>query len=285
MANRPENRQKDEYFIMADEKQVREIIAECVPLFIKMVSGRYSITIGGSRGKGTSDLHSDVDFRLYYENFTDADTHKAMVSQFKDRIRIWKDRGVYIDGCWMRKISYIDNELKDWIGGSVKPADMVWTIWGYHILTDIYNQQIIDDPYNVASDWKKLLSVYPSKLKAAIIEKHMLSLRYWRDDYHYKNKVLRGDAVFLAGISSRLVHDMSQVIFAINEMYFTGDGNNIRYIDKFEYKPVNFGECVKAALYPAKTENMFENQRQSLIGLISELEELVRIHGCLTEKL
>ena len=78
---------------------------------------------------------------------------------------------------------------------------------------------------------------------------------------------------------------MSQVIFAINEMYFTGDGNNIRYIDNFEYKPVNFGERVKAALYPTNTENMFENQRQSLIGLISELEELVRIHGCLTEKL
>ncbi len=294
---------------MADEMQVREIMDECIPLFRRMISGRYSITVGGSRGKGTSDSHSDVDFRLYYDSSTEADEYKRLIAQFKGIIQKWKDSGVHIDGCWIRKISDIDNALKEWTDGVVKPVDMVWTIWGYHILTDIYNQQIIEDPFNVAADWKKLLSVYPAKLKTAIIEKHMSSLRYWRSDYHYANKVRRGDAIFLAGISSRLVHDMAQVIFALNETYFTGDGNNITYIDKFTHKPAGFGERTKAALYPANTSNaakvgdtgntavkaanvscvantgntvdtdvmvnVFEKQQQVIIGLIDDLEKLV----------
>lgn len=267
---------------MAGEVQVNEIIADCVPLFREMVTGRYSITIGGSRGKGTSDQHSDVDFRLYYDQLIEEDVFKQLMKQFRIKMQNWKDVGMNIDGCWIRKISDIDDALKDWVNGLIKPVDLVWTIWGYHILTDIYNQQIIDDPYNVASYWKKLLSVYPSRLKAAIIKKHMQSLRYWRNDYHYANKVLRGDVIFLAGISARLVHDMTQVIFALNETYFTGDGNNMKYIDKFKIKPEGFNKRVSEALYPAASSlcsgemvNVFEKQRQILTELIDDIEQLV----------
>jgi hypothetical protein len=53
-----------------------------------------------------------------------------------------------------------------------------------YVLTDINNQLVIEDPYQIIANWKARLSVYPSTLKKAILDKNLASLRYWRSDYH-----------------------------------------------------------------------------------------------------
>lgn len=252
------------------------IIDDCIPLIKRLAVGRYAISIGGSWGKGTFDQNSDVDFRLFCDEIQSNPKEKEEIWQLiQEQILKWRNKGIEIDGCWVRKISEIDKELNDWLEGHIKPVEKIWTIWGYYLLSDIYYQYVVEDPFDVIAGWKIKLKQYPSNLKKAILDKHMGSLKYWMNDYHYLNKVKRKDMVFLSSLSAKMVHDLMQVIFALNETYFVGDGSNLEFIKSFKYKPRQFEERVKSALYPIQTENMFEEQRKVLIDLTQEIEKMV----------
>lgn len=148
---------------------------------------------------------------------------------------------------------------------------MVWTIWGYHLP--------IDDSYGVLDNWQKRLAVYPSKLKLAILRRHVSSLRYWSGDYHYRENAARGDTVFLAGLTSRLVHDMAQILFALNEVYFPGDGNNLPLLARQRILPRDFGRRIEEILYPAESTRALDGQRERLIAPAHEVLELVEEHN------
>jgi cytochrome b len=177
---------------------------------------------------------------------------------------------VTIDGCWVRTVGEIDAQIDAWCGGTAPRIDYVWTIWGYHVLTDVYNQMVIEDPDGILAGWHARLAAYPPRLKQAILEKHLKSLRYWRHDYHYSHKVKRGDVVFLASLTARLVHDMIQVLFALNETYYAGDGNNMVFVEHFRNVPEGFIEKVHAVLYPGTGDGALEEQYQHLCTLIDE---------------
>jgi hypothetical protein len=253
---------------------VQAVIEDLMPICRKLAEGRgrYAIAVGGSQGKGLSDIRSDVDFRLFHEqDLPWLDTNPQLWAAYIEAENRWRGQGIFIDGVWARKIGDIDAALNRWISGEAKPDDLVWTIWGYHLLPDIHHQAILEDPFNVIGEWKQRLRVYPPKLKQAVLRKHLGSARYWRQDYHYANKVRRGDAVFLAGLTSRLVHDLIQILFALNETYYVGDGQNLNFVEKFNIKPDGFADRVKAILYPAASDDLFQRQYDSLAGLIDEV--------------
>ena len=232
---------------------LNELIDDCLPVIrkLKKDAGRYSVTIGGSRGKNLSDGKSDVDFRLYADEFPEGAEWEERIVELRERIEYWETRGRKIDGVWMRKISAIDASLDKWLSGEIVPEPLEWAVWGYYLPTDIYNQQIIEDPDGVAREWKERMTPYPRKLRDAVIKKHLGSLKYWKTDYHYNQKVDRKDVVFLASISARLIHDIMQVLFAVNGVYFPGDGHNISLASNFAIKPDNFVKRVETILYPA----------------------------------
>ncbi len=116
---------------------------------------------------------------------------------------------------------------------------------------------------------------YPVALQQVICKKHAGSLRYWRHDYHYRNKVARGDVVFLASITPRLINDIMQVLFAINQTYFVGDGNNLYYCEKFVVLPDAFVARVSEILYPAPHPERFSRQYQQLGELIDAVLALI----------
>jgi len=261
---------------MSRGTNVQAIIEECTPLIRQFAEGRYAISIGGSRGKGTADDRSDVDFRLYWDQPAPGWPDKVEAyAAFREAMVKWRAKGTEIDGCWIRKIGEIDGWLDQWIDGQIIPQDIVWTVWGYYLLPDIYHQQIVEDPYGVLAGWKERLRVYPEKLRKAILDKHLESLRYWRGDYHYVSKVQRGDPIFLAGLSARLVHDIMQVLFALNRVYFIGDGSNLEYARRFEHQPARLEDRVREALYPGPGEDAYVRQRTMLVELIDEVERLV----------
>jgi hypothetical protein len=265
---------------------VQEVIDEFIPICQKLAAGRgeYAISVGGSLGKGTWDKRSDIDFRLYHEfEIPWSDTHPELWEGMYAATEHWRKQGVIVDGIWARQIAPIDAAIRRWMEGKIEPQDMVWTIWGYHLLTDIHNQYVIEDRFGVINAWKALLKTYPAALKSAIIEKHLGSLRYWRTDYHYANKVQRQDVVFLAGLSAHLIHDLMQVLFAINEVFFVGDGNNLGYTQSFAIKPQNLELRVQTVLYPRLSPDrpfadMINVQYHELIALIDDVIALVEIH-------
>lgn len=256
--------------------RIQAVIDECLPKLKALGTGRCAVTIGGSHGKGTFDERSDLDFRVFCDGivgshrYWETEEWRAF-AQIVDRER---QQEINIDYCWVRTIGEIESELYAWLSGKVMPVEKVWTLWGYHLLTDIVNQMIIEDPSGIVAGWQARLSSYPSALQRALIDKHMGSLNYWRTDYHYRNKVDRRDPIFLAGISSRLVHDMIQVLFAINNTYYVGDGNNLHYIEQFAVQPKEFAGRVETILYPPQSESMLIGQYEAIMALIDELAPL-----------
>ena len=263
---------------MANNTQIKEIIEECIPLIRKLAIGRYAISIGGSVGKGKSDQSSDIDFRLFCEKvLPDSEEKKEVLESFHTIIAKWKSRAVEIDGCWIRTVAEIEQQLSDWDTGEGSPIDKIWAVWGYYLLTDITNQYIIEDPFDMIRQWQKQLSQYPEKLKKAVLDKHIESVKYWRNDYHYINKIKREDVVFLSSLSVKLVHDLIQIIFAINNTYYVGDGYNLDYIKEFKQQPPLFIKRVKSALYPSYSEDMYIKQRDTLVSLIDDVLKLVQL--------
>jgi hypothetical protein len=257
------------------EHKLDALIAELTPLIRPLAVGRYAISIGGSRGKGTADGRSDVDLRLFCDEQLPPGPAKAAAWEaVKAAIARWRERGIEIDGCWVRLIGKISAELDDWLQGKGRPTEMVWTVWGYYLPTDIYNMQVVEDPYGVIAEWQERLAVYPAALRQAVLDKHLASLRYWRGDYHYANKAPRGDVVFLAGLSARLLHDIIQVIFALNEVYYAGDGANLSFVARMKLVPERFAERVAEILYPAPGADILARQREALLELIAEVEQL-----------
>ncbi|MCX6015264.1 MAG: hypothetical protein NT020_06720 [Chloroflexales bacterium] len=81
--------------------------------------------------------------------------------------------------------------------------------------------------------------------------------------------------VFLASITPRLINDIMQVLFALNQTYFVGDGNNLYYCGKFAVLPDAFAAWVTDILYPSSHSERFSRQYAQLGVLIDEVLGLI----------
>lgn len=259
---------------------IEAVIAEFLPICKGLALGRYAVSIGGSRARKTSDELSDIDFRLFCDAVVkDPGERARLEAQLDVSMQRWIERGVIIDGCWIRNIEETSAKLVRWCAGTGLPEPLVWAVWGYYLPTDIYLQTVVDDTYGVIAGWKEQLRTYPPMLKDALLNKHLESIQYWKDDYHYRNKVQRRDVVFLASLTTKLVHDLIQILFALNESYYVGDGYNLTVIQRFKHIPDDFVAKAEEALYPQRADDMLETQRATLVHLIDEVEALVEATG------
>ena len=262
---------------MTEDTLYKELCDDFLPVFRKLAGTEvYSITLSGSRGKGAADLNSDFDFGVFYEEPAKREVRRLAYEEINRLVSKWKQKNVLVDGPWARTYAEVDEKLDLWLTGKGEPEPYVWTIWGYNLLTEINNMQVVEDPYGRVSQWKERLSTYPEALKNSIIKKHSASLEYWRNDYHYLNKVRRKDVVFLASLNARLIQDIVQIIYALNAYYYPGDGMNLKYSEQFECKPERFEERVTDILQTTGSDDAYEVQYKKMIGLIDDVLALVR---------
>lgn len=253
---------------------VTDAATELLPLLRNFDTGRFALTLSGSMSKSTSDALSDVDFRFYSDNRR-PDPGPAWERDW-DRLRLrWQERGVTLDEVWFRTVSEVDLTIDQWLAGVVVPDEMIWTIWGYHPLTDLSRQLAVVDADALVERWRGRLTTYPSAVRDATIRRHLTPLRYWRGDYHYENKATRGDFVFLAGLTATLVHHLIQVTAALNGKYFPGDGNNLVLAAQFDIAPFNFPARIEEILYPTGGADGVVEQRRKLVALFDEVEVLL----------
>jgi hypothetical protein len=134
---------------------------------------------------------------------------------------------------------------------------------------------VIEDEHNIISGWVQKLGNYPPKLKQKTIDRCFCSLKYWRYDYHYESKVMRRDVVFINGLTTKLMHEIIELLYALNETYYVGDGNNLKFMRDFEVLPSNFFKRVENILVPEKSDDMFVKQREAICLLIDDVVALV----------
>lgn len=126
---------------MIEQDLYKQLCADVLPVFRSMSGdGSYAITLGGSHGKGLSDRSSDFDFRVYFKEAAAAPLWEAAWAELNGFMKKWKARDVEIDGVWPRSVAEIDCQLDEWLNDRGALAPMFWNVWGYNILTDIYNQ-------------------------------------------------------------------------------------------------------------------------------------------------
>ena len=182
-----------------------ELIAAMTPLIADLAEdGNGAVALAGSRGKGWSDAQSDFDFRVYADAYRGPEVRQtAAWRRFDAALRSWQAEGIRMNGVWMRRYAAVQRDLDSWLAGIVVPKSFEWTIWGYHLPTDLANQQIIADPHGLLAGWKRQLVQYPEALRASVLRQHMEVLRYWARDYHYESKVARRDIVVRVGVPRR----------------------------------------------------------------------------------
>lgn len=258
---------------MPESTTFNEVCASFSPLFAQLsATGQYSITLGSSHGRGTADEHSDYDFRFYCEEFA---PREVWGPAFEDVLRLgreWIQKGVNVDKdvVWPRRYADVDAQLAQWMAGEAAAAPLEWTVWGFQLLPDIYYQKIVEDAGGRVAGWIEMLAVYPPALKAALLKKHGSSLRYWRQDTHYHSKVMRRDVVFLASLTARLVHDMLQYLYALNESYYPGDGRNLELARPFRLLPARFEDRVVEVLCPPPGKDAEQARYHQLMQLIDD---------------
>ncbi|MFC5665967.1 DUF4037 domain-containing protein [Kitasatospora misakiensis] len=248
--------------------------AEALEVFGDYDTGRFALTLSGSISKGTSDALSDVDFRFYSDK-PRPDAGPGWEARWQALRRRWDERGVVLDEPWFRTVGEVDACVDSWLAGHGVPDDLIWTVWGYHPLADLARQVPIYDAHDLVGRWRSLLVPYPDAVRLATIRRHLPALLYWRGDYHYRNKARRGDLVFLAGLTTKLVHHVVQVLAALNRAYYPGDGNNLRLLSTLSILPSKAEERITRILYPAQAAADLVGQREQLIALIDETAALV----------
>jgi len=261
---------------MDKDNVFERLCGDFLPVMRKLSGGgRFSAALGGSFGKGVTDASSDYDFRFYYDEPAGEEQTKLATGEISALMDLWKDRGVIIDSVWSRSSKSIDAMLDACYNGDCAPIDVEWTIWGYCVLTDIYNQYAIDDPFGMIADWKKRLEVYPKAYKEAVLKKYGSLMRYWRGDYHYRNKIKRADTMFAASLAVKLLYAVLQSVYALNEFYYPGDGYNLRYTLGFKLRPDDLETRAEAILYPGESAAACERQYENILSLIDDTLKLM----------
>lgn len=254
-----------------------DLIAAMAPLIADLAdNGRGAVALAGSRGKGRADAQSDYDFRVYADAYRGPEIEATpQWHRFEQTMRHWEAKGYRMDGVWMRSYAGVHRDLSDWIAGAPVDKSFEWTIWGYHLPTDLANQQIVSDPDGVLAGWKAKLACYPEALRQTVLQHYREILAYWAKDYHYESKVERRDLVFLVGLTGKLANAILQVVFAFNRVYYPGDGWNLPMAAELERLPHDFIARMTQILEPGSGADAWRRQRAEFIAMVRDLEVLL----------
>jgi hypothetical protein len=260
---------------------VRDLALDVAALFETLDLGHYVLAISGSTSKGTWVRdRSDIDFRPYLgAELPPDDIGPRLIEPFEAVADRWRAKGFLIDGIGPLQISWVESWLDAWLAGSIEAPDFVWTLWGYRPMPDILNMVAVAGDLDLVARWRERAARYPDAAQEAVYARYRPALTYWPGDYHYRNKVGKGDVVFLHGVTDTLVHAIAEVLCARNRRWFTGDGNLLRTLDALEVKPEACTDRIRAILYPAPGEDRFALQREDLCALAAETLALIEHPG------
>ncbi len=273
-------------------ERISATINTLLPILQRFTFGEYGIAVGGAHAKQLDDAESDLDLYLFsaavLENdertrltlLVDPTIHDAFsygwLQPFEQAGTDFMMGDLKIE-CWLRNTRSIQSSIDECIAGIVKREAVTWTTTGFYnhcCLSDLNSMIPLDDPSGLLQRWKEQVNHYPVKLRASIIEQHLAAARFWPSNFHYSSAIERQDVIYTTGIIQQVVHNLIQVLFAVNDTYFPGDKKLAMVIAHLEHVPDQFTECVQSLLYPANLLSVaaLRNQQIELQQLLQEIE-------------
>jgi len=271
-------------------------IAELLPLVRGFAQGEYGIALGGAHAKGNADGESDVDLYLFANTVLPAEERTRRVAAFSPEVEgaySWQGDGASPDTgtdfrfrgyrieCWLRNAEHIERTIAECQQGVVKREFVTWTTTGFYnhcCLSDVKVMMPVEDPCGIIARWKSQVAVYPSKLRETIIRQHLGGAEFWPDNFHYLSAIERADVIYTSGIVQQVVHNLIQVLFALNESYFPGDKQLGQALDRLPKRPPRLTERIGALLLPASpvTPAVLRQQREELRALLQDVRSMCR---------
>lgn len=280
-----------EQYHFTKEAAMDQIINEIIEKLKLLFYDTPTIALAGAHAKGVADSGSDIDIFIFgneptpyeyrkeiIENFCD-DPTQAYISETYDRPFggnidfIYK--GIPIEVVARCKGS-MEEKVDRAIRGEFEIIPQTWTSNGYYsfiYLSEVSFLKPILDEDGWLQSLKDRLSVYPPALKANIISTFMRRAHTWIGNFHYETALPRTDVLFIAPIVVNTLMNMVQVIFAINEIYFTGDKKLERALHEMPYCPALLLENLDSLLSFPHDEVHLKRQAELLKRIYSDLQQ------------
>ena len=244
------------------------IVRDYVSLLRELSDGPYAVVCGPVR-----DSSSDLDFGVFVTGRDPLSPDKAPAwDNIGERSAYWTSKGYVIDGPGAGRIEDVDQKLQDCLDGVIKTSYRSYRIredYDYIRIGCLTRSVSVDDPFGVVARWRERLSVYPQKLKDAIIKRFRASLERWPNDHHYVRAIQRGYLVLTTGVVQRVLHDWFHVVFPLNETWHPGDKHILGSLERLSVLPKTCRQKVESLLWPPKTDSALAMQREILNELVT----------------
>lgn len=219
------------------------------------IQGVQAICLGGSYARGTATSHSDIDIGIYYSElcpFSIGDI-RSLAEQFDPAVATVTDFyewGPWVNGgAWLNtkngKIDWLYRNL-DQVRNVLEDAHEGRFTWDYRqqppygffsvtYLSDLQHNIPLYDPDEIFAELKRATQSYPEALKKQIIQEHL-----WSVEFSYLNaqKFASRNCIYgTVGCMTRIVSELTQVLFALNEVYFSSEKEALKTIESFSARP------------------------------------------------
>jgi len=265
--------------------KIRDIAEMVKTLFI----GDGTVTLSGSHAKGMADQYSDIDMIVYFDNpkpyETQRDIIKALadggeaevpvdhVSQPWGGLVTFYYKGTFVE-ITTRYYQHTMRHIIDAMEGRIEILPMDWTMHGFYTYTYIGEISYVKplwDPTDFIARTYELIHPYPQKLQKAIAETFGARVNSVLNSNHYRVVIERGDIFIASRCVQNVLIDMAQIIFALNDTYFTGDKHIARKLAALPYCPSKLLDNLEFLLSASHERDRMCRQRNMLLDIASEL--------------
>jgi predicted nucleotidyltransferase len=280
--------------VLAENK--RTIIIQMIK-DLAHIPGVQAIALGGSYARGTARQDSDVDLGLYYSENSpfSIDSIKALAKKYSSTPD-YVVTELYEWGPWVNGGAWLNTSVGevDWlyrnldqvnkVVANAKQGHFSWDFrqqppYGFFsvmYLADLQHNIPLYDPKGIFIRLKEETQEYPEALRQVIIQEHLWSIEF---SYFNAKKLANSGCIYgTVGCMSRIVAELTQVLFALNRVYFITEKGALEVIDKFSIKPTEYATRINDILSaPGKGKLLVE----SLKKLYAIIQEVIKLSGSL----
>ena len=273
--------------IAALEKNKRVIIVQMIQ-DLSQIRGIEAIVLGGSYARGVARADSDVDLGLYYSEHSPPSVEALQELAKKYSITTdcvvtpfyewgpWVNGGAWIHTNagkidWLyRNIDQMNRVLADAERGSFSWDFRQQPPFGFFSVTylaDLHDNITLYDPKGLCAKLKSSVATYPEPLRQSIIQEHLWSVEF--SLMNAKKYSVRGCVYATVGCMTRMAAELTQVLFALNRIYFVTEKGALETIETFMMSPKNYAKRVNSILSHPGSGNQ-------LMDSLKQLEEIVQ---------
>lgn len=272
---------------------IQDKINRIVDILKTTVNGECNIALAGAHAKGMADMNSDIDIFLFADSPKSFEERYRIIKEFSDAgTTPWVSEtfdypwGGSIDFSFegtpvevvVRLIPQLEKRINECLNGDFEIIPQTWTSNGYYTFTYLCELSFIKpiwDPNGLIKFYQNKIKPYPPKLKKSIIDCFFARANTWINNFHYHSAIERQDILFTSPIVLHTVLDMIQVIFALNEEYFTGDKKLEIILSKLSYCPKDLLENIEFLLSASHNSEQLKKQYNILFSIINDIKSMI----------